>query len=172
MKKALILGGARSGKSSYAEKLSLETQRPKLYIATATRSDEEMDARIDHHIQRRDDSWHTIEEKVEVAKLLLDPKWQRHVILVDCLTLWLSNVMTGDVKEDIGERRKELCEAVKNSEANVIMVTNEVGLGIVPMHQLSRQFRDEAGWLHQSLAEVCDTVAFMMAGLPMMLKSA
>jgi adenosylcobinamide kinase/adenosylcobinamide-phosphate guanylyltransferase len=171
MKKALILGGARSGKSTYAEKLAIATGQPKLYIATATRLDDEMDARINHHISRRDKSWHTIEETVNVASIITDKKWSDHVILVDCLTLWMSNLMFGE-DEDVAKRRAELCDAVKNSNAKVILVTNEVGLGIVPMHPLSRRFRDEAGWLHQALAEVCDTVAFMAAGLPMMLKSA
>jgi adenosylcobinamide kinase/adenosylcobinamide-phosphate guanylyltransferase len=171
MKKALILGGARSGKSTYAEKLALGTGKQKLYIATATRMDEEMDARIDHHIARRDKSWHTIEEKTEIAAIITDPKWRKHVIVIDCLTLWLSNLIFID-GEDLSKRRNELCKAVKQSEAQVILVTNEVGLGIVPMHPVSRRFRDEAGWLHQALAEVCDTVAFMAAGLPMMLKAA
>jgi len=171
MKKALILGGARSGKSTYAEKMAIATGQPKLYIATATRLDDEMDARINHHIDHRDKSWHTIEETVNVAAIITDKKWSDHVILVDCLTLWMSNLMFKE-GEDVAKRRAELCEAVKHSKAKVILVTNEVGLGIVPMHPLSRRFRDEAGWLHQALAEVCDTVAFMAAGLPMMLKSA
>jgi len=170
VKKALILGGARSGKSTYAEKLAISSALPKLYIATAMRLDEEMNARIDHHIRRRDASWHTIEEKIEVASILTDARWRKHVILVDCLTLWMSNLMFTD-GEDVEKRRKELCDAVGASEATVILVTNEVGLGIVPMHPLSRRFRDEAGWLHQALAQICDTVAFMAAGLPMMLKS-
>src|SRR5262245_59870271 len=106
--KALILGGARSGKSTYAESLAAGSGRPKLYIATATRSDEEMDARISHHISRRDASWQTIEEQVEVAGILMDERWKRHVIMVDCLTLWLSHVLTRD-GEDAAARRKELC---------------------------------------------------------------
>ena len=171
MKKALILGGARSGKSTYAEKLAIDTGRPKLYIATATRLDDEMNARIDHHIARRDNSWQTIEETIKIASIITDKNWRDHVILVDCLTLWMSNLMFAE-GEDIAKRRNELCDAVKASAAKVILVTNEVGLGIVPMHPVSRRFRDEAGWLHQALAQVCDTVAFMAAGLPMHLKSA
>lgn len=171
MKKALILGGARSGKSIYAENLAVNAAKPKLYIATATRCDEEMEARIDHHISRRDASWHTIEEQIEVPSILLDARWREHVILVDCLTLWMSNVLCKE-GENTESRRKELCDAVRASDATVILVTNEVGLGIVPVHPLARRFRDEAGWLHQALAQICDTVAFMAAGLPMLLKSA
>lgn len=171
MKKVLVLGGARSGKSTYAENIALGASRPKLYIATATRCDEEMDARIDHHISRRDASWQTIEEQVEVATILMDKRWRDHTIVVDCLTLWMSNVLCKD-GEDTEKRRKELCDAVRASDATVVMVTNEVGLGIVPTHPLARRFRDEAGWLHQSLGQVCDTVVFMAAGFPMMLKQA
>ena len=170
MKKTLILGGVRCGKSAYAERLALDTKRPKLYLATATGGDEEMIARIEQHISRRGDAWQTVEEPVEIAKILSDPRWQEHVILVDCLTLWLSNLMAANA-ENIANRRSELANAVRDSKATVIMVTNEVGLGIMPMNTLARQFADEAGLLHQAVAGVCDTVALVTAGLPMLLKS-
>lgn len=170
MTKILVLGGARSGKSTYAEQCAIGSGRPKLYIATATRSDDEMRERIDHHINRRDDSWQTIEEPVAVAPILLDARWEKHVILVDCLTLWLSNVMTGEQSDKTQQERNALVNAVRGSRAHIILVSNEVGLGIVPMHPLARKFRDEAGWLHQSLAKECGRVVFMAAGLPMFLK--
>ena len=118
MKKALVLGGARSGKSTYAEKMAVESAKPRLYIATATRCDEEMEARIDHHINRRDASWHTIEEQIEVASILTDTRWREHVILVDCLTLWMTNVLFKD-GENTEKRRQELCDAVQASDATV-----------------------------------------------------
>ena len=169
MTKALILGGVRSGKSAYAETLAIATHRPKLYIATARRTDSDMNARIDQHIIRRGATWETLEEPTELARHLRDPNWNNHVILVDCLTLWVSNLM--EKNEDILRYRNELCEAVRESNASIIMVTNEVGFGGVPMHPVSRQFADEAGLLHQALAQVCDTVAMIVAGLPMILKS-
>ena len=170
MQKNLVLGGAASGKSLHAEKLALATGRPKLYVATASSGDEEMAARIARHVARRDASWHMREEPLEIAQILLDPRWKFHVILIDCLTLWLSHVM-GDPAQDVQQRSTQLCEAVKESEATLIMVSNEIGLGGVPMHPVTRRFCDEAGKLHQQIAEQCDTVTFVAAGLPMMLKS-
>jgi adenosylcobinamide kinase / adenosylcobinamide-phosphate guanylyltransferase len=168
--KALILGGARSGKSAYAEQLARQSGLPVLYIATGAGEDEEMKSRIAHHIQQRDPAWQTIEERIEIAKIVTDQRWQGHIILIDCLTLWISNLMTGGMEEQVGQRRQELVAAVEESKASIIMVSNEVGLGIVPMHPVGRRYRDEVGWTHQALARICDRVMFMTAGLPMMLK--
>lgn len=168
--KTLILGGARSGKSAYAEQQAALTQRPRLYLATATAGDGEMVARIGQHQARRGEEWQTVEEGLAIAPILLDPKWQEHVILVDCLTLWISNVLV-DATLDVTQQRTVLCDAVAGSRAHIILVSNEVGLGITPMNALARQFIDEAGWLHQQLANVCDRVIFVAAGLPLVMKA-
>lgn len=170
MVKALILGGARSGKSAYAEMLAGGLARPVLYVATGAPEDDEMRARIAHHVQRRNPEWQTLEEGMNLGPILQDARWRGHVILVDCLTLWISNILN-DNGGNMEQRRGELAEAVRGSEAHILLVSNEVGLGIVPAHPLARRFRDEAGWTHQALAEICDRVVFMAAGLPMLLKS-
>ena len=174
----LILGGARSGKSSFAEKRVIEqanTSKRKLhYIATAISFDPEMEARIKHHQQRRDEQWNEHEAPLELAKMLRDLN-ESDVALVDCLTLWLNNVIyeLGEqaTNEQVELWIQELVEAVEASPANITMVSNEVGLGVVPMGQVSRLFVDNAGRMNQALAKVANQVTFIAAGLPMVLKN-
>lgn len=165
----LILGGARSGKSTYAEQVALQLAGDKnivRYIATATADDAEMSERIEHHQLRRGPQWRLIEEPIKLAERITQID-KNSTVLIDCLTLWLSNCLHGDCWP---EQRDALINAVEMTQANVIMVSNEVGSGIVPMGELSRQFVDHSGWLHQAVAEICDSVTLVVAGLPMPLK--
>lgn len=169
----LILGGARSGKSSYALKLAETNWRHPLYTATAEALDKEMAGRIAAHKKARSPRWACVEEPLEIARLIqrahkLYPA--RDVLLVDCLTLWLSNVFLQEGPRSFARRKAALLKAVRASKKNLIMVSNEVGLGIVPENASVRQFRDLAGWLNQDLAAVVDTVVFVAAGLPVVLK--
>ncbi|HZV21490.1 MAG TPA: bifunctional adenosylcobinamide kinase/adenosylcobinamide-phosphate guanylyltransferase [Hyphomicrobiales bacterium] len=165
MQKALVLGGARSGKSAYAEGLIAASPAPWVYCATARAEDREMRARIAHHRARRGVGWRTVEEALQLAALLAAEK---RPILVDCLTLWLTNVMLAG--KDVHAEVQALIEAVNRRNAPLVLVSNEVGLGIVPDNALARDFRDHAGRLHQELAKIVDRVVFMVAGLPMVLK--
>lgn len=169
----LILGGARSGKSSYALKLAESNWRRPLYVATAEAFDKEMAERIAAHRKARSPRWACAEEPLEIARLIqradkLYPT--RDVFLVDCFTLWLSNVLLREGKKSFNRRKIDLLKAVRNSKHSLILVSNEVGLGIVPDNDLGRQFRDLAGWLNQDLADVADTVVLVAAGLPVILK--
>ena len=165
----LVLGGARSGKSRHAEKLALAHEGPRVYVATATPDDAEMRARIEERRRRREGQrWRVVEEPVSLARALAENAAPDAFVLVDCLTLWLSNLMLREM--NVGAAVAELAELLPALPGTVCMVSNEVGLGIVPEHPLGRLFRDEAGWAHQMLAEVADEVRFMIAGLPLMLK--
>lgn len=164
----LILGGARSGKSRFAERLAAPHHGERLYIATAENRDGEMDERIRYHREQRGQGWHTIEEPIEVAALVIAPPVNARFILIDCLTLWLSNLM--EHRMDIGAYTDALCRAIVSSPVQVVLVANEVGLGLVPEYKLGRQFRDHAGIMHQQVAAACERVVFMVAGLPMVLK--
>ena len=164
----LVLGGARSGKSRYAEAVIERAAETALYIATGTAGDSAMAARIAHHRARRGPRWTTIEEPIAVAALLATEARPDRPILVDCLTLWLSNVLLAgrDVEADC----EELLEALKNLAGPAVLVANEVGLGIVPDNDLAIQFRDHAGRLNQRIAALAGRVVFMAAGLPLVLK--
>jgi len=171
--KYLILGGARSGKSRYAENAALALHQQSnsdsslIYLATATSGDSEMQDRIKHHQQRRDsEKWLLKEEPVNIANVISECK-SSDTILVDCLTLWLSNCLH---QQCWLKQRDTLLGALNHYQGNVVMVSNEVGSGIVPMGALSRQFVDESGWLHQQLAEICDNVSLVVAGLPLHIK--
>lgn len=169
----LILGGARSGKSSYALKLAESNWCRPLYVATAEAFDKEMTARIAAHKKVRSRRWACAEEPLEIARLIqradkLYPA--RDVLLIDCFTLWLSNVIFKEGLKSFARRKADLLKVVRNSKRSLIMVSNEVGLGIVPESESGRQFRDLAGWLNQDLASVADTVVFIAAGLPLVLK--
>ncbi|MEO0443605.1 MAG: bifunctional adenosylcobinamide kinase/adenosylcobinamide-phosphate guanylyltransferase [Pseudomonadota bacterium] len=170
--KKLILGGARSGKSRYAEQ-QLETIAQQhgqqlIYVATATAGDREMARRIQYHQQRRASQWQLVEEPVELASRLQTYNDKRYGILIDCLTLWLSNAL---IRDDWAELKASFIKAVDESEATIFLVSNEVGSGIVPLGELSRQFVDESGWLHQELATLCQQVTLVVAGLPLVIKS-
>ncbi|HEY1413867.1 MAG TPA: bifunctional adenosylcobinamide kinase/adenosylcobinamide-phosphate guanylyltransferase [Rhodopila sp.] len=162
----LILGGARSGKSRYAEALVTQHPAPWVYVATAEALDDEMRARIAQHQAARKPGWRTIEAPTALADAL-DQEAARP-LLVECLTLWLSNLMLGG--HDIGAATAALEAALARRRQPTVLVSNEVGLGIVPETQLGRVFRDEAGRLNQLMAARADHVAFMVAGLPMTLK--
>jgi adenosylcobinamide kinase/adenosylcobinamide-phosphate guanylyltransferase len=161
----LVLGGARSGKSAHAE--ALIGGAPALYVATAQSFDAEMTERIRLHRDRRGANWRTIEEPLDLAGSLKANGVAGRPILVDCLTLWLSNLMLAE--RDVEAEAGRLC-ALLPVAAPVIFVANEVGLGIVPDNALARAFRDHAGRLNQRIAALADRVTFMAAGLPLTLK--
>ncbi len=164
---ALILGGARSGKSALAERLLTAGPGPWAYIATAQAFDDEMRDRIAQHQARRADGWVTYEAPVELPQVLRD-KTVSQPVLVDCLTLWLSNLMLGG--HDVMAATEALVAALSDRTAPCIVVSNEVGLGIVPDNALARAFRDEAGRLNQKVAAIADRVLFVAAGLSLTLK--
>ncbi len=162
----LVLGGARSGKSVHAEALVREHPRPWLYIATAQALDDEMRERIELHRQRRGRSWETVEAPLRLAEAVADAGGR--ALLVDCLTLWLSNhLLAGN---DLEAEAGRLEAALDRRRGPIVLVANEVGLGIVPDNALARRFRDAAGRLNQRFAAVADDVVLMVAGLPMKVK--
>lgn len=167
---SLILGGARSGKSALAERLATQSGREVVYIATAERRDGEMDARIEHHRARRPAHWACVEEPLALADALRAHVGENRCLLVDCLTLWLSNLLGMDDATSFESERVALLDMLPTLPGEIILVSNEVGLGIVPMGELSRRFVDEAGRLHQALAAHCERVVFIAAGLPLALK--
>ena len=169
----LVLGGARSGKSTHAEKLVTGTlfggnPRPAVYIATAEPGDVEMATRIMAHRSRRSAAWTTIEEPLKLAEALATAALQGQPMLVDCLTLWLSNLM--HVGADVDEATDELLGGLGELRPPIVFVSNEVGLGIVPDSPLGRRFRDAQGRLNMRLAERADRVILMAAGLPLTMK--
>ncbi|WP_281648042.1 bifunctional adenosylcobinamide kinase/adenosylcobinamide-phosphate guanylyltransferase [Parendozoicomonas sp. Alg238-R29] len=166
----LILGGARSGKSSFAEHKAKESGLNVTYIATATVYDEEMQKRVDHHREQRPDYWSVIEEPYDLAGVLQKEAREDKCILVDCLTLWVTNLLCIEDKALWPQKRQELLEILPTLPGCILMVSNEVGMGIVPMGELSRQFVDESGRLHQSIARTADEVTFVAAGLPLTMK--
>jgi len=168
--KQLILGGARSGKSAIAEQLAAESDCNVLYIATATCGDGEMSERIAKHRERRPDHWLLVEEPLKLADVLRQQAREGRCLLVDCLTLWLTNVMFIDDGKHFAAEMKDLLETLPGLPGEIIMVSNEVGMGIVPMGEMSRQFQDESGLLHQNVAAICERVILAVAGLPHCLK--
>jgi len=162
----LVIGGARSGKSSHAEQLVGLLPPPWVYIATGQAFDDEMRGRIAEHRRRRGDGWHTIEAPVDLAGALAETV--AAPVLVDCLTLWLTNLMLGE--HDIPAAVSAFEAALEKRTAPAFLVSNEVGMGIVPETPLGRRFRDEAGWLNQRIAAKAGSVLFMVAGLPMTVK--
>lgn len=164
----LVLGGARSGKSSFAERLVNETGLSRHYIATGRAWDEEMRARIALHREARGAGWVTHEEPLDLAGRLKALDSAENVILVDCLTLWVTNLMMDD--RDMAVEFSGLAEVIGSSHARIVLVSNEVGLGIVPDNAMARAFRDHAGRLHQLIASRVDQVYFVAAGLPLKMK--
>jgi adenosylcobinamide kinase/adenosylcobinamide-phosphate guanylyltransferase len=167
--KTLILGGVRSGKSRLAEALALRSGLPVTHIATALPGDEEMRQRIEAHCQRRPPGWQVGEEPYALAGALRTHAAAAHCVIVDCLTLWLTQLLCSG-EERLQRERDALIEVLPMLEAEIILVSNETGLGIVTPDALSRRFNDEAGRLHQARAECCEHVVFTVAGLPMVLK--
>ncbi len=168
--KTLVIGGARSGKSRLAEQLATESGMAVIYIATATPGDEEMAARIAAHRAHRPPSWETVEEPVSLAAALREHAAPERCLIVDCVTLWLTNVLLTTAPGTFARERAALFDTLPGLPGRLIMVTNETGLGIVPLGVLSRRFADEAGWLNQELAAACDEVLLTVAGLPLTLK--
>jgi adenosylcobinamide kinase/adenosylcobinamide-phosphate guanylyltransferase len=162
----LVLGGARSGKSRYAEELIVGHAAPWVYIATAQAFDDEMRIRIAEHQARRNGGWRTIDAPTDLAAAIV--REASRPVLVDCLTLWLTNLMLGG--DNIQAATAALEAALEQRRQPTVLVSNEVGLGIVPETPLGRSFRDEAGRLNQRMAARADRVLFMIAGLPMTLK--
>jgi adenosylcobinamide kinase/adenosylcobinamide-phosphate guanylyltransferase len=182
--RTLVLGGARSGKSALAERLACETDKEVVYIATSHAGDAEMAARIAHHRARRPAAWQTVEEATALAATL--QRWcaPQRLVLVDCLTLWLANLLFsgGEQPADVGtvalpalfahERAQLLAWLDAPCAGDVVLVANEVGLGVVPLGAVTRSFVDEAGRLNQDVAARCERVLFVAAGLPLALKGA
>ncbi|WP_062063314.1 bifunctional adenosylcobinamide kinase/adenosylcobinamide-phosphate guanylyltransferase [Cellvibrio sp. OA-2007] len=166
----LVLGGARSGKSRIAQALASANQLPVVYIATATALDEEMAARIEHHQHNRPSEWRVRECPLDLAAALQEETQHPQTILVDCLTLWLNNQMFEYPEQDFSTLFNELVNSLSANKTQVIFVANEVGLGIIPLGEISRKFVDEAGRLNQQLAQIADKVLFVAAGLPLTLK--
>jgi len=170
MPTTLILGGARSGKSRRAEAIALSQCKHPVYIATAPviKNDPEWQARIEHHRQHRSGRWRLIEEEVELAVVLNKTATEGEAVLVDCLTLWLSNLMFAG--RNIEQETAQLCALLPTLPGHVILVANEVGMGLVPENSEGRAFRDTQGRLNQQIATLADHVEFVAAGLPVQLK--
>lgn len=166
----LILGGIRSGKSRLAERLAHESALPVTYIATATADDAEMQARIEAHKLTRPDTWQVVEEPLALANTLRDYDAPLHCLLVDCLTLWLTNLLLTEDEQRLQDEIDALLATLPNLQSRLLLVSNETNMGIVPLGELSRRFCDNAGRLHQLLAADCDNVILTIAGLPQVLK--
>jgi len=178
----LILGGARSGKSSYAEELARESNQPVLYIATATALDDEMRERIEHHQAARPSHWETLEAPMNIAVILESKRFASRlwtgVVLLDCITLLINNILFSlpddahfeTVMQKVNDEIESLIEAQKQTGGEWLIVSNEVGLGLVPPYPLGRVYRDALGRANQMLARAADRVVFMVAGIPTKIK--
>ena len=166
----LILGGARSGKSSFAEQRALALSDQPVYIATGQAGDEEMARRIELHQRRRGPLWQLVEEPLHLAAALARHAAPDRCLLVDCLSLWLGNLTAPEQRPKFAGEKYQLLHLLPKLPGHILMVSNETGLGIVPENALARWFRDQAGILHQELAILCDRVVLMVAGLPLTLK--
>ncbi len=179
--RTLIIGGARSGKSAYAERLAAASRKRIVYIATAQAGDDEMKSRIAHHRERRDVDWITAEETIALGRAIEKHGEPDTLILVDCLTVWLSNLLFSEARTypEVGTieppaafqyQRALLLKALENAKGDVILVSNEVGQGVIPQGAISRWFVDESGRLNQDVTAVCDCAVLIVAGLPLVLK--
>uniref|UniRef100_Q07PF8 Bifunctional adenosylcobalamin biosynthesis protein n=1 Tax=Rhodopseudomonas palustris (strain BisA53) TaxID=316055 RepID=Q07PF8_RHOP5 len=164
----LVLGGARSGKSRFAERLIVDSKLERIYLATATISDDEMAARIAHHRDSRGEGWHTVEEPLALVATLQREAQAGRAVLVDCLTLWLTNVMLSG--GDVAGESEALGDYLHAAPHPIVLVSNELGMGLVPETPLGRDFRDAQGRLNQIIAAAVPEVAFVAAGLPLWLK--
>ena len=170
----LILGGARSGKSAYAEKLATQSNLPVTYIATAQIYGDEFKSRVQHHQDRRPKHWQLIEEPHFLSGALQANNKTGTTLIIDCLTLWLAQWICEDCKPPSSSswqlQREALLKILPSMQAEVFLVSNEVGMGIVPLGEINRQFQDEQGRLNQAIAQLADHVSFIAAGLPLKLK--
>lgn len=167
MTSTLVLGGARSGKSRYALEQANAAGIHKVFVATAEALDEEMASRIEKHQAERDDQWSTIEAPLELAAAI-ENSGKDDCLVVDCLTLWLSNLMHAE--KVVPDEVARLSEAIRSAQCELLLVSNEIGFGLVPESPLGREFRDEQGRLNQAVASTCDRVVLVAAGLPLVLK--
>jgi len=165
---ALVIGGQRSGKSRFAEGLVAGARRAPVYLATATAGDAEMATRIEAHRMRRGDAWRVVEEPIDLVRALSDAARPDRTVLVECLTLWLTNLMAEGLPVEAEIER--LANALPSLPGPVVLVSNEVGAGIVPDNQLARRFADRLGVLNQRAAAIADRVVLVAAGLPLVLK--
>ncbi len=163
-----IIGGARSGKSRHALVLAERVGNRRVFVATAEACDDEMAKRIALHRGKRGPGWTTLEAPLDLVAAIDEARRRGDVCLIDCLTIWLSNLMRHD--RDVEKETAQLCEAIACSPIPILLVSNEVGMGLVPETPLGRAFRDEQGRLNQVVASVCDRVEFIAAGLPIILK--
>lgn len=181
MTRTLILGGARSGKSAHAEQLAAASGKDVIYVATAQAGDDEMVARIVHHRQQRNPAWTTLEEPLDLGAAIARWSAPQRLILIDCLTLWLSNLLFAGEQTfpEVGEiippacfheQRERLLQALEQAAGDVLLVSNEVGMGVIPQGAISRWFVDEAGRLNQAVAARCERALWVVAGLPQVLK--
>ncbi len=169
----LILGGARSGKSRLAETRISNCSNALqniIYIATAIAYDDEMHKRINHHQQRRPNHWQLIEEPIELGNILQKNNQPDTIVLIECLTLWLTNLLCHADSAQFSIQKTHFIEQLQLTQAEIILVSNETGMGVIPMGELSRRFVDEAGFLHQELAQISDRVTLVVAGLEHCLK--
>ena len=170
----LVLGGARSGKSNYAEQLAVTSGLPVTYIATAMVFDDEFGQRVAHHQSRRPNDWKTIEQAHDLAQALQNHAKEGQCLIIDCLTLWLAQCICPDCAQaetqDWQAEREALLQILPKLAGKVILVSNEVGMGIVPLGAINRQFQDEQGRLNQAVAQLANEVYFIAAGLPLQLK--
>ena len=169
--KALVLGGVRSGKSRYAAGLAGEQALPVTLIVTGTALDDEMAARIEAHRASRPAGWDVVEEPLRLAAALAAAAAPNRTVVVDCLTLWLTNLMCCDDPGALERESRQVVETLPRLPGHCVLVANEVGLGIIPVNALARRFTDETGVMHQRLAAICDRVVLMVAGLPLIVKS-
>jgi adenosylcobinamide kinase/adenosylcobinamide-phosphate guanylyltransferase len=167
----LVLGGVRSGKSRYAQQLA-EQSRHVVFVATAQVTDDEMRAKIDRHREDRPNEWLTVEEPLDLSKVLGQHELDCEVIVVDCLTIFAANLMEaeGENEKAIETRVEALCEALRTVQCSVVVVSNEVGSGVHPVSPLGRRYRDLLGEINQKVARIADDVVLMVAGLPLALK--
>ena len=167
----LVLGGVRSGKSRYAQQLAEQSDRV-LFVATAKITDDEMQRKITRHREERPTTWTTVEEPLELARVLAHHQTECDVMVVDCLTIFAANLLEeeGENDEAIEQRIEALCAALRSADCSVVLVSNEVGSGVVPAYPLGRRYRDLLGEINQRVARVADDVVLMVAGLPLALK--
>ncbi|RBO80073.1 bifunctional adenosylcobinamide kinase/adenosylcobinamide-phosphate guanylyltransferase [Marinomonas aquiplantarum] len=168
--KHLVMGGVRSGKSAFAQDLVAATGKPVCYVATSQVWDDEMAQRVERHKLNRPEQWQLIEEPIALAATLNRLNNAQQAVIVECFSLWLSNLLCLEDDQVFERELQSLLKAVEQFQGDLVLVSSEVGLGIMPMNALARRFADEAGMLNQALAKLTDRVTFVAAGLPMPLK--
>ncbi len=169
----LVMGGCRSGKSGHAQALAEQAGEKRLFIATCVPCDEEMEQRVRRHRRLRGPGWHTIESPIRLGQVISREQDRFDVMLVDCLTLWTTNLLAGvngQAAEPVDVHLGHLIRAIENAPCDLVLVSNEVGAGIVPENALARRFRDVAGEINQQVAAAVDTVIWVMAGIPVKIK--